>query len=36
MNVYDLEVYKFSIEIVERVWKIVHKWDFFEKDTIGK
>lgn len=32
----DLEVYKVSIEIGERVWGIVAKWNHFERDTLGK
>jgi four helix bundle protein len=32
----DLEVYKVSLEIGEIVWNIVEKWDFFQKDTLGK
>jgi four helix bundle protein len=32
----DLEVYKASMEIGEIVWNIVNKWDFFQKDTLGK
>lgn len=32
----ELEVYKVSIEIGEIVWSIVEKWDYFQKDTLGK
>lgn len=32
----DLEVYKVALEIGEITWKIVDKWDFFNKDTLGK
>ena len=32
----DLEVYKTSLEIGEKVWTIVDKWDYFNKDTLGK
>ncbi len=32
----ELEVYKVSMEIGEIVWGIVEKWDFFQKDTLGK
>ena len=35
MNIYDLEVYKISMEIGEKVWKIVTCWNYFERDTIG-
>ncbi len=36
MKLEELEVYNKSMEIGERVWDIVVKWGFFEKDTIGK
>lgn len=32
----DLEVYKVALEIGDRIWEIVDKWDFFNKDTLGK
>ena len=32
----DLEVYKVAIEIGDIVWDIVNKWDFFQRDTLGK
>jgi len=35
MNIYDLDVYKISMEIGEKVWKIVNGWNYFERDTIG-
>ncbi|MBL7731853.1 MAG: four helix bundle protein [Chitinophagaceae bacterium] len=31
-----LEVYKLSEELSDQVWKIVIKWDYFHRDTIGK
>ena len=27
----ELEVYKVSMEIGEIVWRVVEKWDFFQK-----
>ena len=36
MNLEELEVYRVTMEIGERVWKIVGTWDFFAKDTVGK
>lgn len=36
MNLEELQVYNLSMEIAERVWTIVYKWNYFEKDTIGK
>lgn len=32
----DLEVYKVAMEIGELVWSIVEKWNFYQKDTLGK
>ena len=31
----ELEVYKVSMEIGEIVWKIVARWQWFEKKTLG-
>jgi four helix bundle protein len=31
----DLEVYKIAIEIGDKVWDIVDKWDSFNKNTLG-
>ncbi len=36
MKLEELQVYKLSMEIGEKVWNIVDKWDFFTKDTLGK
>lgn len=36
MKLEELEVYQLSMEVGERVWKIVIEWDYFPKDTIGK
>lgn len=36
MKLEELKVYEMSMEMGERVWKIVSKWGYFEKDTIGK
>lgn len=36
MKLEDLQVYQLSLEIGEKVWKIVNTWDYFAKDTIGK
>ncbi len=32
----DLEVYKVALDIGDKVWDIVDRWDFFNKDTLGK
>lgn len=36
ISLIDLEVYKVSLEIGEKVWQIVTRWNHFEKDTLGK
>jgi len=32
----ELEGYRRAINVGEKVWCIVIKWDFFAKDTVGK
>jgi four helix bundle protein len=36
MRLEELLVYQLSMDIGERIWKIVVDWDYFSKDTIGK
>ena len=36
MKLDELKVYCLSMEIGEKIWNIVIKWDYFTKDTIGK
>jgi len=36
MKLEELNVYNLSMEMGEKVWKIVVGWNYFEKDTIGK
>lgn len=36
MKLEELQVYNLSMEIGERIWSIVKKWNYFEKDTIEK
>ncbi len=36
MKLEDLKVYKISMELGNRIWKIVNNWKYFDKDTIGK
>lgn len=36
MKLEDLEVYNISMDLSDKIWFIVEKWDFFKKDTIGK
>ncbi|MCC5922097.1 MAG: four helix bundle protein [Cyclobacteriaceae bacterium] len=35
MNLNDLKIYQISLELGEEVWKIVEKWNYFEKKTVG-
>ncbi|MCK6619196.1 MAG: four helix bundle protein [Calditrichaceae bacterium] len=32
----ELQVYQLAMEMAERIWNIVIKWDYFAKDVIGK
>jgi len=32
----ELEVYRRAMTIGEKAWKIVAKWDFFARDSLGK
>jgi four helix bundle protein len=32
----DIEVYVLSEELSNKIWEIVKKWNWFEKDTLGK
>ena len=32
----ELEVFKLAESLADGVWDIVVKWDYFEKDTVGK
>ena len=32
----DFQVYKLSMEIGEEIYSFVIKWDYFQKDTVGK
>tara|TARA_R110001592_G_scaffold243783_1_gene504985 strand:+ start:228840 stop:229199 length:360 start_codon:yes stop_codon:yes gene_type:complete len=36
MKLEDLEIYQKSLEIGERVWKLILTWDYYAKDTIGR
>ncbi|MGF7141293.1 four helix bundle protein [Roseimarinus sediminis] len=36
MKLEELRVYQMAMEMGEKVWDIVIKWDYFTKDTIGK
>ena len=36
MDLEELNVYRLSMEIGDKVWNIVKEWDKFTKDTIGK
>jgi len=32
----DLEIYQISMQLSDIVWNEVSKWNYFEKDTLGK
>ncbi len=36
MKLEDLEVYMLSMDIGEKVWSIVIKWDDFSRNTVGR
>jgi four helix bundle protein len=36
MKLEELQVYQLAMDIGERVWELVIKWDYFAKDTLGK
>jgi four helix bundle protein len=36
MHLDDLEVYQLAMELGDKIWFLVDKWDSFEKRTIGK
>jgi four helix bundle protein len=36
MKLEELNVYKLSMDMAEKIWEIVVKWDYFTKDTVGK
>ena len=36
MKLEELKVYNLAMDIAERIWDIVIKWDYFAKDTVGK
>ncbi len=36
MRLEDLQVYQLSMNLAERIWKIVDEWDYFAKDTVDK
>ena len=35
-SVDELQVYNLSVELGEKIWNVVMKWNYFEKDTVGK
>jgi four helix bundle protein len=36
MKLEEFKVYQMAMETGEEIWKIVIKWDYFAKDTVGK
>jgi four helix bundle protein len=36
MDLEELKVYQLSMDMAEKIWSQITKWDSFSKDTIGK
>lgn len=36
MKLEELNVYKLSMDLGEKIWSIVNRWNIFEKDTKGR
>lgn len=36
MKLEDLKIYDMAMQLGDEVWEIVIKWDYFQKDTVGK
>lgn len=32
----ELDVYRLSEDLADKIWQIVSSWDYFAKDTVGK
>ncbi|MGH7594880.1 MAG: four helix bundle protein [bacterium] len=32
----ELQTYQLAMEMADKIWDIVIKWDYFAKDTVGK
>lgn len=36
MKFEEMRTYQLALELAEKVWEIVIKWNYFERDTVGK
>ena len=36
MKLEEIQTYQLAMDMGEKIWDIVIKWNFFEKDTVGK
>lgn len=36
MKLEDLEIYNLSMDLSDKIWFIVEKWNYFQQDTMGK
>jgi four helix bundle protein len=36
MKLEELKVYQLSMKSGDEIWNIVNKWDYFQKDPVGK
>lgn len=32
----DLHIFKLAEKLADEVWNVVHHWNYFDKDTVGK
>lgn len=32
----DLQVYRLSERLADKIWEIVNNWEYLAKDTVGK
>src|SRR5215472_9825025 len=35
-NFEGLQVYQLSEKLADEIWRVVRKWDYFARDTVGK
>ncbi|MFQ5652763.1 MAG: four helix bundle protein [bacterium] len=36
MKLEEIRVYNLAMDLAEKIWEIVSKWNYFDKDTLGK
>jgi len=35
-NFENLQVYQLGEKLADEIWRVVRKWDYFARDTVGK